>query len=332
MQAPTGSIQSVFLEQLKKNLPKNVSFVDELAELLAISRDSAYRRIRSETILSLDEVKVLTDHFKVSIDTLISPASNQVTFQLNALNQKDFSLEKWFGSILGHLETISSFPQNDKEMIFDSKDLPIFFYFQFPRLAAFKIYFWMKSFTTEPISGKYDSEKVDKKLITMGEKIWSKYSQIQSTEIIRYELITVTLRQIEYLSESGMFLDQKEAKNLLDDCSQLVSHLQIQSKHGSKITYGSDEDGAKFILYLNEVLIGSNTIFFKLGEQRVTFITPNNFDILMTTDVRFCHLTEDHISNLIDKSILISVSAEKERNKFFNKIEESIQELRKRLS
>ncbi|MDH4296849.1 MAG: hypothetical protein OEV74_11250, partial [Cyclobacteriaceae bacterium] len=54
-----NSIQSAFLEQIRKRLRPNVSFADALADALSISRDSAYRRIRGETVLSLDEVKIL---------------------------------------------------------------------------------------------------------------------------------------------------------------------------------------------------------------------------------------------------------------------------------
>ena len=81
---PTDNIQSSFLEQIRSKLAPNLSFVDELAELLSISRDSAYRRIRGETVLSLDEVAVLTKHFSVSVDDFLSPSNDRVSFQAGA--------------------------------------------------------------------------------------------------------------------------------------------------------------------------------------------------------------------------------------------------------
>ena len=85
-------------------------------------------------------------------------------------------------------------------------------------------------------------------------------------------------------------------------------------------------------MYLNEVLIGSNTIFFKMDSQQVAYITPNNFNILMTTHEGFCEITARHIENMIDKSVLISVSGKKERIRFFNRVEESIQTLKARIT
>jgi hypothetical protein len=55
--SPDSNIQSAFFDRIRKTIPANVSLVDELAEILDVSRDSAYRRMRGETVLSLDEVK-----------------------------------------------------------------------------------------------------------------------------------------------------------------------------------------------------------------------------------------------------------------------------------
>ncbi len=42
------SVQQVFFQHIKSNLADHLSMVDEVAELLNISNDSAYRRIRGE--------------------------------------------------------------------------------------------------------------------------------------------------------------------------------------------------------------------------------------------------------------------------------------------
>ena len=330
---PTDSIQSSFLEQLRGKMGPNLSFVDELAELLNISRDSAYRRIRGETILSLDEVAVLTKHFGVSLDDFLMPSDERVSFQIKALNVIHISVEKWFAAIIGTLEMIKGFPAHEKELTYDAKDLPIFHFFQFPRLATFKIYFWMRTFGRDEKLGakKYNPDVIDNKLISMSEKIWEMYANIPSVEIIGYEILTVTLRQIEYAYECGMFSDKQDAYNLFDDCSMLATHLQHQAELGSKQTYGSAKPGAKLDVYLNDVLIGANTFFCKLDSKRMTFLTPNVFNLMMTSHDHFCDITQDHIANMIEKSILISVKAEKERNKFFNRVEENIQRAKSRI-
>ena len=180
-------------------------------------------------------------------------------------------------------------------------------------------------------SGKYNPKLIDKKFIALGEKIWDCYSKIPCTEIITYELLNVTLRQIEYAHECGMFIEKEEAMALCDDCSLLANHLLHEAEIGYKQTLGDEKPGAKYDLYVNEVLIGANAILGKLDSKLIAFITPNNFNILMTTHETFCQITLNHITNLISKSVLISVSAKKERSKFFNRIEETIRMIKGRL-
>jgi transcriptional regulator with XRE-family HTH domain len=325
----SDSVQISFLNQIRTRLPANLSLVDEMAELLNISRDSAYRRLRGETILSLDEVQHLTSRYGISLDTFLTPSKERINFHLKALDAD----ESWFRSILDNLQMILAAPSKEKMLTYDAKDLPIFHYFQFPRLAVFKLYFWTKTFAYKAKfnAGKYDPKQVDNKMIATAERIWETYAQIPSTEIITSELLNVTLRQVEYAYDCGMFTDHQEAIDLCNDCSLLVTHLQHQAETGSKNTYGTDLPGAKYELYLNEVLIGSNTIFVKMDSQQVAFITPNNFNIMMTTHQGFCEITARHIDNMIDKSVLISVSGKKERVRFFNRVEESIQRLKSRM-
>src|SRR5688572_24973127 len=138
------NVQSSFLEQVKKRLPPNVSFADEMAEILKISRDSAYRRIRGETVLSLDEAKLLCNQFGVSLDLLLGESPEIVPFRHQVVNNTPESFDKWLRSILNNLETVAGFP-SEKEIVYSAKDVPVFHYFDYPDLAAFKMYFWKKS-------------------------------------------------------------------------------------------------------------------------------------------------------------------------------------------
>ena len=61
-----------------------------------------------------------------------------------------------------------------------------------------------------------------------------------------------------------------------------------------------------------------------MGEKRVTFITYNTMNILTTSEEKFCGQMEGYLNNVMNKSVLISASGERERNKFFNRISEPL--------
>jgi hypothetical protein len=65
-----------------------------------------------------------------------------------------------------------------------------------------------------------------------------------------------------------------------------------------------------------------------MGDTNITFITHNNLNILATSNPAFCENTERYIQNLLRKSSLISTSSEKERIKFFNRLDRKIAKVR----
>ena len=324
--AATENIQSIFLEQIKTKLKPNTSFADELAEILNVSRDSAYRRIRGETVLSLDEAKILCLRYGVSIDNLISGSGDMVSFHYRVVDGKNFTFEKWLKSIVANLESLLPFPE--KNVIYFAKDIPVFYYFNSPLLGPFKMFFWMSSvLKDENFRGvKFSPELVVPGLIAAGNKIYRLYSETPRIEIWSDETLNVTLRQIEFYHECGFFAEAEYAVRLCDEYLSLVKEIRSWATVGYK-----EKPEYKFNLYKNDLLIADNTIFFRMGDKRVTFIPYNTMNILTTADDSFCKKTEDYLINLTSKSILISTSGQKDRNKFFNLMEDKIVQVKNRL-
>ena len=143
------AIQELLFQAVRSKLAPNLSFVHELSELLEISYDSAYRRIRGEKELSLEELKTICFHYKISVDALFNQKSDHVIFSALAIGEGGFDIENWLQSLLAAIKMIHA--AKEKEIIYAAKDIPVFYYFEFPEIAAFKIYFWNKALI--PASG-----------------------------------------------------------------------------------------------------------------------------------------------------------------------------------
>jgi len=101
-----------FLDLAKQKLNPNVSMADEIALLLNMSKDSAYRRLRGETDFTFDEIGMLSQKFNISLDSLLEIDDKNVTFNYRALDHQDFSFENYLKSILEDLEFTSTFTIN----------------------------------------------------------------------------------------------------------------------------------------------------------------------------------------------------------------------------
>ena len=327
MQIQDNSIQSSFLEQVRKRLHPNISFADELAEILNISRDSAYRRIRGETVLSLEEVRIVCNHFGVSLDALLSPTAEMVSFHHRVVNHKTFPLDKWLQAILGNIEMLSGFA-GEKELVYATPDVPFFHFFNHPVMSPFKMFVYMKTILHYPelTNKKYNAEYAPKELLSVGRKIWDKYSALPGTEIWSQNAYTVTLRQIEYYHECGLFEDPQQALQLCDAYLEIIKTVDGYASEGKKIP-----GGGEFNMYKNELWVTDTTVLFKMGERRITFITHNTMNLLNTTQESFCRHTEDYLSNLLQRSTILSPVGERDRIKYFNSIEATVNQLKNRI-
>ena len=320
------SVQSLFFEQIRKRLPSHVSIVDELAELLDISRDSAYRRMRGETVLSLDEVKKLSVRFKISVDSIISPSPEGAFFHYRAINKSDFTFKEWLKNIEENLSILVNIPK--AELWYFAKDTPVFYYFNSPLLSAFKMYFWMSAVLRHDgyRNQKFSISSVPNELTALGRKIYDLYTSIPRTEIWSEETLNVTLRQIEFYNDCGFFAERSYGIQLCDEYLELMNNIRSWAEIGYK-----EKKESTFNLYKNDLIIADNTILFKMGEKRAVFLPYNTLNILSTTNEVFCKQADDYLMHLVTKSDRISTSNEKQRNTFFNQIEEKIRLVKKKL-
>jgi hypothetical protein len=336
MSANERTVQSEFLQRLKQSIPANHSLVDELADLLEVSTDSAYRRIRGETALTIDEVSRICSHYRLPFDYagVQSGKGNSVTFSYNHLSEKPESFEIYLNNILADMRRIKS--TENKEIIFAAEDVPIFHHFSFPRLTSFKLFYWSRSIlNSTALEGKqFDPHAVPEKLIEIVKEIYDLYLHVPSIEIWSEDTLNSTLKQVEYYWESGLFKNKEDMLDVLSDISQMIKRIEWQATHSTK--FRGEVPGASSIqnytLYNSELMIGNNCILVKSGESRNTYISHNTFNAMVTTNSNFCDETENWLRNLIKKSIPISGVSEKQRFRFFKMMNDKIAKIQDKIA
>ncbi len=321
----TGA-QQVFFNHIKGLLPPHVSFVDEIAEVLNISNDSAYRRIRGEKPIALEEIKLLCNKYKISLDQLLHLDSDSVIFSGKRADPENFNFELYLEDFLLQHQMINSFEQ--RELLILPKDVPVYHYYNFPELAAFKYFFWMKTILNYPDYNKtkFDVSLITEHLIKTGEKILSAYNKIPSTEIWNVENINTTLRQIEYYIDSNVFNSSKDIVKIYECLQQSMDHVEFQAEAGYKINQPGhgQREGAPFNLYFNDFILGDNIYMPILNGKKMAFISHNFLNYMNTKDEGFAEYTYNHFQNILQKSTLISVVGEKDRRRFFNRVRDNI--------
>lgn len=324
MEAP--STQVLFFQHIKTQLPPHVSMVDAIADLLDISVDSAYRRIRGEKGVSLEEMQKLASHFKISIDQFLHIETDSFLFTGQLADSNNHSYEEWMKNVLRQVSFMNSF--KDKHMYYLAKDLPLMQLFAMPELIAFKSFFWRKSILHfDSLRGvKFSLQNPDPTYLELGKKIVSIYNQVPSTEIWNVETINTTIRQIEFYRELNVFEKKDDIIELYKAIYNIIDHIEKQAESGLKCEIGGKPlpNAATYDLFNNELILGDNTILATLDNNIITFLNHSVINFIGTRDTRFNTYMYDNLKNLIRKSTQLSKVGEKDRSRFFNRIREKL--------
>lgn len=322
----SSNSQLQFFQHIKSILPDHISFVDEIAGLLDISNDSAYRRIRGEKHISLDEMQKLASHFKISIDQFLHLQSDSYIFSGDLAGPGKQVFERWMESVLKQLTIISSF--SHRHLYYLAKDIPIMDQFMIPELLAFKSFLWRRSILQyDDLRGlKFSLKDAVPGHQEMAKKIVDVYLKVPTTEIWNLESINSTIRQIEFYREANMFETEDEVKKVYLGLLRLLNHLEQQAETGLKFRPGdSPATGtSEYQLFWNDLVTADNTLLAELDLKKITFLNHSVINFIHTTDIKFNSFMHDNMQNLVKRSTQLSKVGEKERYRFFNRLRDKM--------
>ncbi len=332
MMKPRDDIQLLFFEKIKAKLNPDFSLVHEVSELLGISYDSAYRRLRGEKKLSLDEALALGKHFNISVEELSGGSNDVFRFKTYPIEPQSFDVMQWVSFIHENLKLLALEPECN--IIYAAKDPPIFQYFMVPEILAFKLFFWKKTlfFSGDLSDAKFKVSNISEELVRKCKTISHLSFTQPVTEIWNEDTFRILIRQIEYYWVAGYFDSKEDLSILIDTLEQWLNHYKKEAELGIRFPFRGEPQGREgsYKLYENEIVINDNAIHVAAGNKSYSYLTYNVLGLMCSDNKVFCDRIYHFMENLISKSTLISEVGEKERNRFFNKLHTKIDEFKLR--
>ncbi|MBL7724849.1 MAG: hypothetical protein JNK27_11900 [Chitinophagaceae bacterium] len=328
----TTTVQQELFARLKQMLPAHVSLAAELGDLLGLSADSIYRRIRCEKPITIDELKKICEHYRLSLDQLLQLKTESVLFNAPGLNGSSGNFEDYLQAMLKQFKYFNSF--KEREIFYLCKDAPIWYFYLFPELAAFKTFFWSKTINNQQeLAGKKFSVAAFPytECFNIGQKVLEEHSKINSTELWNLESIHSTINQVAYYRDAGIFESDVDLNSVINSFLQWLDHLELQAEKGYKFMPGAGDAAHRSPLhfYVNELILGNNTMVIKLDEKELSMVTYSVFQYLFTDDIRFSAKAMSSFNTLLSRSALISKAGEKERIRFFNVLRDKVNALKR---
>ena len=325
-------LQHLLFERIKQRLGSHLSLVNEIADVLNLSNDSAYRRLRGETAISLDEAAALAKQFGIPLQD-ISPHNHEaVLFGRSTFHDKPEDFMQYLTKTEERFQKILE--SKMKRGIYAAKDIPPFYFFQIPIFGQFKTFYWLKTIRDSSLiqSEKFKPGLIPEEPLKKAKAVAKLYFQIPFAEIWSEDTLNVSLRQVEYFFDAGWMASREvalEVCNALDDIIHIVhkqAEMELKWFDGKPV-----HPDVPYQLYFNDLAEMHNAISVQTDQSHMAIIGYNAQDYLFTSEPEFCRELEQFQKKQMSKSVLISGGAEKERNQFFNKMYSKISVLKMKI-
>lgn len=345
MRPEDKELQTELLELIRTRMPKHRSLAAAIGDALNISQDAAYRRIRGDTSLTIQETQSLCRTFGISLDRLMLDQTNAIQFR-SVVHLGNREMQARIAGLSRSVERFLPYPEAD--VCFLSMEFPIYHLLQIPELARFKMNYWRSLMQDEDHSQEIHLASSLDDLPELRRMLDLAF-RIPSTEVVSETAWNTTLKQILFFLESGRFADPEDALLLLDKLDELSVHLKRQAATGVKMQMqgiadagdtgegrgnkleGGKDSGPSFHLFYNEMIFSQTLIYLSANGDEEVLLEHNLLDFISTTDPEFCGYTRQTLDRIMKKSIPISHVAERERHKFFWALEKRIAETRKKV-
>lgn len=295
--------QVKFFQAISSSLPAYQNLAQSVAEVLAISTNEAYKKVKGSSTLNMTQILKLSDAFGVPF----SYQPNQlpsVTFNYLYVNRETPNMLGYLQDLLENLRYIQQ--RKDKHIMITSDDIPIFHFFKYPELTGFKLFFWADNSAL-----KFDYTAISEEIIAIAQELHSIYLEIPSTEIWANDTVYGTIDQVRYAFEAGLISDNTLAEKIVEQIRYCLTDMNMYAISAKKTI----DPNHSFNWYNCEVL-GSLAYLIEFKDSMRCYNRFNTFNYLKTDDQFYCAQTKDWMQGLIKKSVSFSGQGEKHRNKF----------------
>ncbi len=323
-------MQNSLFKLIQNKVNPNSSFVDEIADILDIGYDAAYRRLNNKTKLTLEEGVKLAKHFDISLNNLFEVGNqNTIITQLSPIINDEADLENWLKQSYNNLSPLIKI--KGATLIYAAKDIPIFHSLNDSYLTRFKMFVWLKDvnlrMTQSKMNFKEFMNEMPESLFQSAFTLGDIYKDINITEIWSENTMTGSFQQVLYYFEAGL-LTKQHALKICDDFENIINHTEEQTILQSHI---GSQNKAVYQLYKSDLHPLNNTLLVVTPYHKIFFCAYTVLNYFKVEHQETCNHIYDFLQKQMAHSKLLVNTGERDRSVFFKKLHNRLQVLRDRI-
>ena len=326
-----GIVNDKLFNVIKQKLPKNVLFTEEIADVLDVSYDASYRRIKGRTSLTFNEAIKLAKHYKVSLNELFDlPSHNSLLINKKKFQDNIDGLIHFYKELSYYTKT---FYTTDRTQVFYSaKDIPFHHLKTSDLYWRFRIYILLNFSNKKSIDEKVSFYDFNPKFSAIEEanNFIETFKLIDVIDIWSDTTIDSSLYQIFYFFKTKV-LRKEEALLLCDEIDSIIKEIECNvTNEGADNLVVTKK--FRYALYYSKLLNLNHTIFFKNEFKKGILMPYGSFSHIKIEDANICDEVDVFLQKQVHLAKKISGEAEIDRKIFFTSMYEKIEQLRNEIN
>ena len=261
MISEVNDLNEVIVNTVLKNIPKNIKPVIYLMELLDISRESVYRRLRKDIPFSVDELTKLALTLNISLDEIIGGNKKERILLDLGLRKPGNSLDSFSEMLYIYSFYINNLiPAKNSNMFMALNSIFPLYTVYFPNLFKFQYFKWLVE-NQEDSKNNFSSLTLPQELCVLQQKVAEEIKIIcNSTLILTPNICLSTIKDIQYYYQRKL-LNREDLESLKTDLLDFVNAAENVAKTGRYEGGNSQID-----IYISIPYINSNTVYIEHGD------------------------------------------------------------------
>lgn len=319
----THDCNEAFLEAIRQKLPADIEPVKFFMDSLYIGKQSAYRRLRGEVPLLLEEALLIAQKLEISLDSLFKIGNEKkLNFymrfpEFNNPSDADYkALQDYVYEVL----LADKYPNSQLNIA--TNTLPQQLYLQYDNLSRF--FLFMREHTRgEKILKPYSQIVVTPRLKEIFRDSFEAHTRFKNIRfVLDKHVLLYLVGNIHYFYEINL-ISSEEVRLLCEDLFKLLNYLE-------KIALtGENENGAQVSLYISNINFDKNCTTIKIGDHHISIVETYILNGVGTNDKENFERMENWISSRCRLSTMISSCGELYRITFFNEQRKLVENLLK---
>lgn len=308
--------QEEFIRQLNNKAPRKADLIDEIADLLFIERDAAYRRLAGKVDFKFGEACIVANKYNLSVDQVIHKSAD--IFWLPFFMEHPMqarSIENMYDMIVRRIERVGEVTKGDNSESGNIvNSLPMEFFMLSPLLSRFMFFKWGNFCVATEEFDRFSEWELPAKFEELPQKMRDVYTFENIYYIWDESIIWNLCRDISNFHRIGV-LSAGETKELAFELKSMLGMIENAFEH--------DE---------NPVLPGSPPIDFYVSPFTLGFVShyyqsSEACSVMFETNYTFsevegcrdsCSKLKHWMDSFLEMSVRLSGTGRNDRAIFFN--------------